>query len=53
MVGRLHPIELEYRLTMAQKLKQIAVIVIGWVFLLLDSRPVFAYSAGRFVHSDG
>ena len=40
-VGRLHPIKLEYGLTMAQKLKRIAIIVIGWIFLLLGVAGLF------------
>ena len=37
----MHPIEWEYGLTMAQKLKRIAIIVIGWVFLLLGIAGLF------------
>jgi hypothetical protein len=40
-VGRLHPIQLEYGFTMAQKLKRIAIIVIGWIFLLLGVAGLF------------
>jgi hypothetical protein len=40
-VGHLHPIRLEYGLTMAQKLKRIAIIVIGWIFLLLGIAGLF------------